>query len=66
MTQLEQENTQLMEQLEISWSKTKALEVFSSELQIKHDNLNIKFRENMTTLNDLTKKELPSQVMDFK
>ena len=49
-----------MEQLELSWAKTKALEVFSSDLQGKHDQLNAVYRENMATLNELTKKELPS------
>jgi len=45
IARLEQEKATLSEQLELSGTKLKTLERFSSDLQQKHDSLNMKYRD---------------------
>lgn len=65
-TRLEQENEKLKELTDLAETKLRALEQFSSELQSKHDNLNIKYREACLQINELTNCELPAKVLDLK
>jgi hypothetical protein len=44
----------------------RALELFSSELQSKHDELNLKYREACLQVNELSNCELPAKVLDYK
>ena len=63
---LENECSGVTEQLMLANAKTKALEVFSTELQQKHDSLNLRYKESMAKVNELTKCELPAKLLEYK
>ena len=63
---LEEEKFELCERLGVTQSQVSALERFSSDLQQKHDALNLKYRECMTKVNELTKHELPAKLIEQK
>ncbi len=44
----------------------RALEQFSSELQQRHDSLNLKYREACQQINELSNCELPAKVLEQK
>lgn len=63
---LEHENEALRERTDLAETKMQALEKFSSELQQKHDALNLKYRESCLQINELSNCELPAKVLQYK
>lgn len=66
VTALEQENENLTENLELSQAKVNALELFSSELQQKHDQLNLKYRDAQMQINELSNCEVSAKLLEYK
>jgi hypothetical protein len=56
----------LIEGIQLANAKTGALEKFSSELQEKHDQLNLKYRDAQMQINELSECDVPSKLLDCK